>query len=79
MGNPALNKAKQAQKDEFYTRREDIERELTHYEARFREKTAYRNAGDARRFTNPDIPKRHAPFLTLFPRNPPFRVPFPRP
>ena len=29
--NAKLNKAKDAKKDEFYTQREDIERELSHY------------------------------------------------
>lgn len=46
MANQALNKARQAKKDEFYTRREDIERELTHYEKHFRDKIVYCNCDD---------------------------------
>ena len=46
MANRALNKAKIAKEDEFYTRREDIERELSHYEAHFRGKTVYCNCDD---------------------------------
>ena len=46
MANKALNDAKRAKKDEFYTRREDIERELTHYEKHFRGKTVYCNCDD---------------------------------
>ena len=46
MANRALNNAKRAKKDEFYTRREDIERELTHYADHFRGKTVYCNCDD---------------------------------
>ncbi|MBQ6205674.1 MAG: hypothetical protein IJK52_01180, partial [Oscillospiraceae bacterium] len=46
MANKNLNNAKRAKKDEFYTRREDIERELTHYEEHFRGKTVYCNCDD---------------------------------
>ena len=46
MANKALNNAKRAKKDEFYTRREDIERELTHYAEHFRGKTVYCNCDD---------------------------------
>lgn len=46
MANKALNNAKRAKEDEFYTRREDIERELTHYEEHFRGKTVYCNCND---------------------------------
>ena len=46
MANKALNNAKRAKKDEFYTRREDIGRELTHYAEHFRGKTVYCNCDD---------------------------------
>lgn len=49
MANGALNKAKTAQKDEFYTRLEDIERELTYYTGHFKGKTVYLNCD------NPEI------------------------
>lgn len=41
-----LNKAKQAKKDEFYTRREDIENELCHYAEHFKDKVVYCNCDD---------------------------------
>jgi len=34
--NSGLGKAKRQKKDEFYTRLEDIERELAHYKAHFK-------------------------------------------
>ena len=46
MANKSLNDAKRAKIDEFYTRREDIERELPHYEKYFRGKTVYCNCDD---------------------------------
>ena len=46
MANRALNAAKRAKKDEFYTRREDIERELSHYADHFRGKVVYCNCDD---------------------------------
>ena len=46
MANKALNAAKRAKKDEFYTRREDIERELSHYADHFRGKVVYCNCDD---------------------------------
>ena len=49
MANKALNNAKRAKKDEFYTRREDIERELTHYAEHFRGKAVYCNCDDPER------------------------------
>lgn len=45
-GNKSLNKAKDAKKDEFYTQREDIERELCHYAEHFRDKVVYCNCDD---------------------------------
>ena len=47
-GNTLLGKAKKAKKDEFYTRLEDIERELRHYEAHFKGKTVLCNCDDPR-------------------------------
>ena len=46
MPNSTLNNAKRAKEDEFYTRREDIERELTHYADHFRGKVVYCNCDD---------------------------------
>lgn len=45
-GNRSLHVAKKTKKDEFYTRREDIENELTHYEGHFRDKIVYCNCDD---------------------------------
>ena len=45
-GNEILSKAKNAKKDEFYTRYEDIQAELNHYEAHFRGKTVLCNCDD---------------------------------
>jgi len=44
--NKALNKAKKAKQDEFYTRLEDIEEELRHYKPHFRNKVVYCNCDD---------------------------------
>lgn len=43
MANKNLNKAKEAKKDEFYTRLEDINNELKHYREHFRGKTVLCN------------------------------------
>ena len=47
-GNKQLGKAKRAKEDEFYTRLEDIERELAHYKEHFRGKTVLCNCDDPR-------------------------------
>lgn len=47
-GNTLLGKAKKEKKDEFYTRLEDIERELRHYEHHFKDKTVLCNCDDPR-------------------------------
>ena len=47
-GNKQLGRAKQAKEDEFYTRLEDIERELSHYKPHFRGKTVLCNCDDPR-------------------------------
>lgn len=44
--NSTLNRAKVAKQDEYYTRREDIEAELSHYERFFRGKVVYCNCDD---------------------------------
>ena len=44
--NANLNKAKDAKVDEFYTRREDIEAELSHYRSHFKDKVVYCNCDD---------------------------------
>ena len=44
--NKSLNKAKSAKMDEFYTRREDIEAELSHYKTFFEGKVVYCNCDD---------------------------------
>ena len=46
--NAQLGKAKRAKEDEFYTRLEDIERELRHYEHHFKGKTVLCNCDDPR-------------------------------
>ena len=46
--NSSLERAKKQKKDEFYTRLEDIERELAHYKAHFRGKTVLCNCDDPR-------------------------------
>lgn len=44
--NKSLNKAKSAKNDEFYTKYEDIEKELKHYTQHFNNKTIYCNCDD---------------------------------
>lgn len=44
--NKTLNKAKDAKNDEFYTRRSDIENELSHYADHFKDKVVYCNCDD---------------------------------
>ena len=46
--NSSLGRAKKQKKDEFYTRLEDIERELAHYKQHFRDKTVLCNCDDPR-------------------------------
>jgi hypothetical protein len=46
--NSFLERAKKQKKDEFYTRLEDIERELAHYKEHFRGKTVLCNCDDPR-------------------------------
>ena len=48
MANKNLNKAKEAKKDEFYTKLEDINNELRHYREHFRGKTVLCNCDDPR-------------------------------
>jgi len=43
-----LGQAKKQKRDEFYTRLEDIERELRHYEHHFKDKTVLCNCDDPR-------------------------------
>ena len=47
-GNKSLETAKKQKKDEFYTQRCDIERELRHYEQHFKGKTVLCNCDDPR-------------------------------
>lgn len=47
-GNKALHKANKAKNDEFYTQLSDIETELKHYKAHFRNKTVLCNCDDPR-------------------------------
>ena len=49
MHNGNLIKAKAAKNDEFYTRLEDIEKELKHYTEHFKGKVVYCNCDDANR------------------------------
>lgn len=49
MHNGNLTKAKAAKNDEFYTRLEDIEKELKHYTEHFKGKVVYCNCDDANR------------------------------
>lgn len=44
--NSSLHKARNAKKDEFYTRLEDIENELKHYRGHFKDKTVFLNCDD---------------------------------
>ena len=46
MANKNLNNAKEAKNDEFYTRYEDIQSELNHYEEHFKDKTVLCNCDD---------------------------------
>ena len=48
MANQNLNAAKNAKKDEFYTQLVDIENELKHYKAHFKDKTVLCNCDDPR-------------------------------
>ena len=45
-GNKSLGNAKMEKNDEFYTRREDIEAELSHYSEHFKNKIVYCNCDD---------------------------------
>lgn len=47
--NAGLQRAKKSKSDEFYTRLEDIERELRHYRAHFRDKVVFCNCDDPRK------------------------------
>lgn len=47
-GNKSLNAANRAKKDEFYTQLSDIENEMRHYTAHFRDKTVLCNCDDPR-------------------------------
>lgn len=44
--NKSLHAAKAAQNDEFYTRMEDINEEMNHYEGKFRDKVVFCNCDD---------------------------------
>lgn len=46
--NSNFDAAKRAKEDEFYTQRSDIERELRHYKAHFKDKVIYCNCDDPR-------------------------------
>lgn len=46
--NKNLHKAKSSKKDEFYTQLSDIERELKHYRAHFKDKVVFCNCDDPR-------------------------------
>ena len=48
MGNTNLTNAKRAKNDEFYTCLTDIEKEMRHYKAFFKDKIVYCNCDDAR-------------------------------
>ena len=47
--NRVLHRAKKRQLDEFYTRIEDIEKELKHYKAHFKDKIVFCNCDDPER------------------------------
>lgn len=49
MGNTNLHNAKQAKNDEFYTRLEDIEKEVKHYRQHFNGKVVYCNCDDSKK------------------------------
>lgn len=44
--NESLNRANKIKQDEFYTQRKDIENELSHYAAHFKDKVVYCNCDD---------------------------------
>ena len=46
MANASLHAAKDAKNDEFYTRLEDINEEMNHYEDKFRDKVVFCNCDD---------------------------------
>ena len=46
MANSSLHAAKDAKNDEFYTRLEDINEEMNHYEDKFRDKVVFCNCDD---------------------------------
>jgi Adenine-specific methyltransferase EcoRI len=46
--NSNLNKANKAKKDEFYTQLTDIEKEIRHYKAHFKDKVVLCNCDDPR-------------------------------
>ena len=48
-GNAALNRAKRAKNDEFYTQKKDIENELIHYHKHLKDKIVYCNCDDYRK------------------------------
>ena len=48
MGNTNLQQARKNKKDEFYTQLCDIENELKHYKAHFKDKTVLCNCDDPR-------------------------------
>ena len=48
MANKNLTNAKKAKNDEFYTQLSDIEKEMRHYKAYFKDKIVYCNCDDAR-------------------------------
>ena len=60
--NSALHQARRAKNDEFYTRYEDVEAELKHYQDKFRDKTVYLNCD------NPDKSAFWEYFATNFQR-----------
>lgn len=49
MANTNLHNAKQAKNDEFYTRLEDIEKEVKHYRQHFQGKVVYCNCDDSKK------------------------------
>ena len=48
MANKNFQRAKDNKNDEFYTKLEDIEKELRHYKNHFKDKVVYCNADDSR-------------------------------
>ena len=46
--NASLSRAKSNKEDEFYTQKEDVERELKHYRTHFNGKVVYLNCADPR-------------------------------